>query len=91
MKWTNRLVGEGVMKHYKSTHGGKRIGAGRKPSGIVDYHVRITKHQAALLKTWGGGDLSAGLRWLVDAAVVIVRKAQRTPPTRPPSPATPSP
>ena len=57
-------------------HGGKRAGAGRKPSGRarLTYSILITPHQAELLKTWGGGCLSAGLRWLVGAAEIIVRK-----------------
>ena len=61
----------------KGTHGGKRAGSGRKPSGIVDYRVRITREQAELLKTWGGGDISAGLQWLVGAAEKIVRRVAR--------------
>lgn len=36
--------------------------------------VGMTDAQAALLRKWGRGDLSAGLRWLVDAAAVLVRR-----------------
>lgn len=34
--------------------------------------VSLTDNQAALLRKWGRGDLSAGLRWLVDAASALV-------------------
>ena len=62
----------------KNTHGGKRAGAGRKKleSPMATYSVRITHAQAALLKAWGGGDLSAGLRWLVDAAEILVARTR---------------
>ena len=60
-----------------NTHGGKRKGAGRKKSGIVKYQVLIRREQAALLKRWGGGDRSAGLRWLIDVAAPLIAKAIR--------------
>lgn len=67
------------MKYKNSGWGGKRVGAGRKKAAhpVVAYSVDITHAQAELLKTWGGGDMSAGLRWLVDAAEVLVRKVRR--------------
>ena len=60
-------------------HGGKRPGAGRKKATdpLATYHVDITPAQASLLKGWGGGDISAGLRWLIDAASILVRKPTR--------------
>ena len=56
--------------------GGRRIGSGRKKKldPIVTYSVDITIEQAELLKRWGGGDVSAGLRWLIEAANVFVHK-----------------
>lgn len=58
--------------------GGKREGAGRKRTKVplVTYRVHIRMDQADLLALWGDGDVSAGLRWLVDAAKVqgLVRK-----------------
>lgn len=60
----------------------RRAGAGRKP--LVPprhtYQVRLTLEQAMLLIRWGGGDLSAGLRWLVDAAAPLIRQAVQRPP-----------
>jgi hypothetical protein len=56
--------------------GGKRKGAGRKPNNppTKKHCVSITDEQARLLRAWGKGDLSAGLRWLVDVAKLIVGK-----------------
>lgn len=36
--------------------------------------VTITDEQAALLRKWGRGNLSDGLRWLVDQAAKLVGK-----------------
>lgn len=57
--------------------GGRRPGAGRKKkdSAREKYNVYITPRQAELLKMWGGGDISAGLRWLVDAAEPLIGHA----------------
>ena len=62
-------------KHTSPGHGGRRAGAGRKKSTdpIVTYSVQITSRQAELLKRWGDDDISAGLRWLIDAAEVFVQ------------------
>lgn len=39
--------------------------------------VSMTDEQAALLRKWGRGDVSAGLRWLVDSAsALILRKSE---------------
>ncbi len=58
--------------------GGRRAGCGQKPKygggALVIYSVKITHAQAELLKEWGGGDISMGLRWLVDTAEVLVRR-----------------
>lgn len=36
--------------------------------------VRLTEAQAALLRKWGRGDMSAGLRWLIDSAAGLILK-----------------
>lgn len=58
----------------KPGRGGKRPGAGAKRKH-ESYSVKITPRHAELLKKWGGGDLSAGLRWLVDVASPLVGPA----------------
>lgn len=74
-----------MRKTKQPTWGGKRAGAGRKKSDaksintITIYSVHITGKQAALLKKWGGGDLSAGLRWLVNTAQALI---QLSPPSK---------
>lgn len=49
---------------------------GRKPNDppTKAYCVHITEEHSKLLRMWGRGDMSAGLRWLIDAAAVMVRK-----------------
>lgn len=37
--------------------------------------VCITDEQCKLLRMWGRGDTSAGLRWLIDVAKLLVYKA----------------
>ena len=34
----------------------------------------MTDDQAALVRKWGRGDLSAGLRWLIDSAAALILK-----------------
>ena len=48
--------------------GGKREGSGRKRNDppTKGFHVYITEDEARLLREWGRGDLSAGLRWLIE-------------------------
>jgi len=45
--------------------------AGRKPkyAGVVmkGYNVRLTPAQAENARAWGNGELSTGVRWLLDA------------------------
>lgn len=58
-------------------YGGRRVGAGRKPHipPLKKRKVSLTDAQALLLRVYGRGDLSAGLRWLVEVtAAVIGRK-----------------
>ena len=60
---------------YIERRGGRRAGAGRKKKApLIDYSVHITAAHASLLKEWGGGDISAGLRWLIDASSIFVQK-----------------
>ena len=60
--------------------GGKRAGSGRKKAdnSINTYSVRITPEQVELLKLWGGGDISAGLRWLMSVAAIFVQQREQT-------------
>ncbi len=57
--------------------GGARPGSGPKPNGraLSAYRVLLTPQQVAALREWGGGDLSSGVRWLVDAAAPLVGEA----------------
>jgi hypothetical protein len=61
---------------------------GRKPINppVRARCVNLTDEQVKLLRMWGRGDVSAGLRWLIDTATPMIR---RITPTR--SPPTPSP
>ncbi len=54
--------------------GGRIPGAGRKRHvpPLKEYHVGLTEEQARLVRMWGRGDLSAGLRWLVTAAAPMI-------------------
>lgn len=60
----------------KKGRGGKRKGAGRPRSDppTVSQSMRLTIEQIRLLRQWGRGDASAGLRWLIDQAKHLVRK-----------------
>ena len=58
-------------------HGGRREGAGRKRRPeLITYSVRLTAEQATLLKLWGGGSISAGVRWLISAAEMFVTRRE---------------
>ena len=63
--------------------GGKRSGAGRRRNDPPTRKVSLslTDEQVKLLRMWGRGDVSAGLRWLIDAAVPHVRRSSFPPPT----------
>jgi hypothetical protein len=54
------------------------VGAGRKPHNppLKKRCVCVTDAQAKLLRMYGRGDLSAGLRWLVDVTAGKVRRLQ---------------
>lgn len=38
--------------------------------------VALTDEQMKLLRKWGRGNLSAGLRWLISQAALIVKKEE---------------
>lgn len=59
-----------------SEHGGKRRGAGRKKHvpPLKNRMVMLTDEQCRLLRMWGRGSVSAGLRWLIDQAKDVVYK-----------------
>ena len=56
--------------------GGKRLGAGRKPNNPPTKGVRVylTDEQARLVRIWGKGDMSAGMRWLINNAALLIRR-----------------
>jgi hypothetical protein len=60
-------------------HGGSRTGAGRKRHvpPLKKRCVAMTDKQARLLRMWGKGDLSAGLRWLIDRAATMIQHAEK--------------
>ncbi len=62
--------------------GGKRKGAGRKPHfpPLKKRIVVITDEQARLLRMWGKGSLSAGLRWMIDQVKEMVYKPREEQP-----------
>lgn len=57
--------------------GGKRAGAGRKPHTppLRRISAYLTEEQIKLLRMWGRGDISAGLRWLISASASMIRRA----------------
>lgn len=59
--------------------GGKREGAGRPPNDPPCHGVRlyITEEQVKLLRMWGRGDVSAGLRWLIDVVAPTIVKPEK--------------
>lgn len=52
----------------------------RRPAGRLRMHcVYLNDAQVELLRRWGGGQISPGLRWLIDAAEgLVVRKGAPT-------------
>lgn len=54
--------------------GEKKAGRKRHDPPLRRHCVTMTDEQAQLLRTWGRGDLSAGLRWLIEAAALLVRR-----------------
>lgn len=67
------------MKKKISGRGGKRAGSGRKKRSdpIATYSINITIEQAKVLKDWGNGDMSAGMRWLIEASILFVRPSNK--------------
>lgn len=61
-----------------SKWGGKRAGAGRPRSNppTTSCSIRLTDAQRRLLRMWGKGDMSAGLRWLIDEAAKRIRRVE---------------
>lgn len=60
--------------------GGRRAGAGR-PRHVPPLRRRgvyITDEQCKLLRMWGRGDVSAGLRWLIDTTAPMIKKPNTT-------------
>ena len=57
-------------------HGGKRKGAGQRKAAqpLTTFHIQLTVEQARLVRKWGRGNLSGGLRWLIDQAAKVVKK-----------------
>lgn len=41
--------------------------------------IRLTDEQVKLLRMWGKGDVSAGLRWLINAAAPMIVRADSIP------------
>lgn len=41
---------------------------------LVRRHLRVTDEQIKLLRMWGRGDASVGLRWLIEQAKHVVRR-----------------
>lgn len=57
----------------------KTPGSGRKKHvpPLKSRCVSLTDEQVRLLRIWGKGDMSAGLRWLIDAAALLVVRAEK--------------
>lgn len=58
---------------------------------VIRKCVNITEAQVKLLRMWGRGDVSAGLRWLIDAAAPLVVRVDVSASTPRRLPLTPSP
>ena len=77
----NNLNGQGgaMVENYRRRggHGGKRAGSGpkRRHPPYEARVVHLTAAQVELLRMWGGGDVSAGARWLIDQAAPLVGEA----------------
>jgi hypothetical protein len=58
--------------------GGRREGAGRKRHipPLKKTCVTLTEEQTKLLRMWGKGDLSAGLRWLIRVTAPMIYRAE---------------
>lgn len=57
---------------------GKKTGGRKKLNPPVKQRcIMLTDEQCKLLRMWGRGDLSAGLRWLISAAAPLIRKVEK--------------
>lgn len=63
-----------------ANHGGSRTGAGRKRNNPPTKArcIHLTDEQVRLLRMWGHGDVSAGLRWLIDVAAPMIRRKDQS-------------
>lgn len=55
----------------------KKKGRPRHDPPLKARCVKLTDDQVKLLRKLGRGDMSAGLRWLIDAAELFLRKVPR--------------
>ncbi len=54
---------------------GKRgPGRPRHVPPVKRHCVMLTEEQVKLLRMWGRGDVSAGVRWVIDVAKLLVQK-----------------
>jgi hypothetical protein len=56
---------------------GKKLGRRPHNPPLKPHCIQLTEDQAKLLRMWGRGDLSAGLRWLIEAAAPMVGKPKK--------------
>jgi hypothetical protein len=70
------------MLNIMANQGGKRAGSGRKKHipPLKARCINLTDEQAKLLRLWGRGDMGAGVRWLIDAAKLLVRRVEQAQP-----------
>ncbi len=64
------------MDDSTERRGGKRKGAGRKPHDklhLICSMYALPEHIKDL-KMWGGGNLSAGFKWLMEVAKPFIRR-----------------
>ena len=56
----------------------KTPGSGRKKMNppVKQRCIKLTDAQVKLLRIWGRGDVSAGLRWLIDTVAPFIRKPE---------------
>lgn len=67
--------------------GEKGLKRGRKPiPGILICSFTLERENAKLLKQWGGGNASAGLRWLMSVVKPMIQRKEITRPQRLPAP-----
>lgn len=61
------------------TKGGSRKGAGRRADDPPTRQrcIRLSEEHVKLLRMWGRGDLTAGIRWLIEVAAPLVHKKKK--------------